>query len=251
MTSEPQRAPSPPRRSALVQQVIENLQYGISAGRWPVGSKLPLEAELLEEYQVSRVTLRQAVQALVHVGMLETIQGSGTFVRASHELHAVLARFLDGEELRHLLEARLAIEAQAAELAAAHATSEEIDELAEVLARSRAAATSGDIDALAPLSARFHRGVVVAAHNPVLTQLYSPLADDTEHTIREATSPRPMASFVDEHATILEAISRGDGEAAFVAARSHLAGVLHEQAERSRAPGVGPSIAAADTADQE
>lgn len=244
MTSAPQKAPRPPRRSALVQQVIQNLQHAIGSGRWPVGSKLPLEAELLEEYEVSRVTLRQAVQALVHVGMLETIQGSGTFVRASHELDAVLARFLDGEELRHLLEARLAIEAQAAELAAAHVTRAEIDELADVLARSHAAATSGDIDTLAPLSARFHRGVVLAAHNPVLTQLYSPLADDTEHTIREASSPRPMASFVDEHATILEAISRGDGEAAFTLARSHLTGVLDEQAARSRASGNGPSAAA-------
>ncbi|OLT54601.1 hypothetical protein BJF89_16410 [Corynebacterium sp. CNJ-954] len=249
--SKSQRAPSPPRRSALVQQVIENLQYAIGTGRWPVGSKLPLEAELLEEYEVSRVTLRQAVQALVHVGMLETIQGSGTFVRASHELDAVLARFLAGEELRHLLEARLAIEAQAAELAAAHVTSEEIDELADVLAQSRAAAASGDIDALAPLSARFHRGVVLAAHNPVLAQLYSPLADDTEHTIREATSPRPMASFVDEHATILEAISRGDGEVAFAAARSHLTGVLHEQVEHSPHPRIDPSIVTVDTSEQE
>ncbi|RKQ94572.1 DNA-binding FadR family transcriptional regulator [Mycolicibacterium mucogenicum 261Sha1.1M5] len=234
MTNTPQKVPSPPRKSALVQQVIENLQYSIGIGRWPVGSKLPLEADLLEEYEVSRVTLRQAVQALVHVGMLETIQGSGTFVRASHELDAVLARFLGGEELRHLLEARLAIEAQAAELAAAHATSEEIEELAEVLTQSHSAAASGDIDALAPLSARFHRGVVLAAHNPVLAQLYSPLADDTEYTIRDSTSPRPMTSFVDEHNVILDAIRRGDGKAAFVAARAHLGDVLREQAERSQ-----------------
>lgn len=240
MTSTLQNVPSPPRKSALVQQVIENLQYSIGTGRWPVGSKLPLEAELLDEYEVSRVTLRQAVQALVHVGMLETIQGSGTFVRASHELDAVLARFLGGEELRHLLEARLAIEAQAAELAAAHATRAEIDELADVLTQSRAVAASGDINALAPLSARFHRGVILAAHNPVLTQLYNPLADDTEHTIRDATSPRPITSFIDEHTTILEAISRGDGEAAFAAARSHLAGVLREQAERSHDGGEEP-----------
>ncbi|OLT54208.1 hypothetical protein BJF89_17240 [Corynebacterium sp. CNJ-954] len=230
MESKSQTPPGPPRRSALVQQVIENLQHSIAGGRWPVGSKLPLEAELVDEYEVSRGTLRQAVQALVHVGMLETIQGSGTFVRASHELDAVLARFLSGEELRHLLEARLAIEAQAAELAAANATSAEIDELAAVLERSRIATNRHDIDALAPLSAQFHRGIVLAAHNPVLAQLYSSLANDTEHTIREATSPRPMISFVDEHAEILKAISHGDGANAFAAARAHLMDVLREQA---------------------
>lgn len=230
-------APSPPRRSALVQQVIENLQHKISTGEWPVGGKLPLEAELLQEYRVSRVTLRQAVQALVHVGMLETIQGSGTFVRASQELDAVLARFVDGEDLRHLLEARLAIESEAAELAAAHATQSDLHELAAVLAESRVAAECEDLDALAPLSARFHRGVVLAAHNPILAQLYRPLAADTEHTIREASSARPLMSYVDEHTAILAAISRGDGTAAFAAARAHLTDVLREHAGQAPVPG--------------
>lgn len=223
------KPPNPPKRSALVQQVIENLQYRIISNEWPVGTKLPLETELLEEFQVSRVTLRQAVQALVHVGVLETIQGSGTFVRAAHEIDAVLARFLDGEELRHLLEARLAIETQAAELAATRATQEDVDTLETVLAESRVVAARGDITALAPLSARFHQGVVQASHNPVLIQLYNPIAADTEHTIRESSSPRPMASFVDEHTVILDAISRGDREAAFAAARGHLTDVLREQ----------------------
>lgn len=224
--------PWTPKRSALVQQVIEHLQHRIGSGEWPVDSRLPLEKELLEEYGISRVTLRQAVQALVHVGVLETIQGSGTFVRAAHELDAVLARFLGGEDLRHLLEARQAIESEAAELAAARRTPEDLLELETVISDSREAARHGDIDALAPLSARFHRGVVLAAHNRVLTQLYRPLASDTEHTIRDASSPRPMTSFVDEHAEILAAISRGDGEAAFAAARGHLTDVLREQVEQ-------------------
>lgn len=223
------KAPEQPKWSALVQQVIENLQHRIISGEWPVGSKLPLEAELLEKYDVSRVTLRQAVQALVHVGMLETIQGSGTFVRDSHELDTVLSRFLDGEKMRHVLEARLAIEAEAAELAAIRATPLDLDELAAVLSESRVAARRSDIDAVAPLSARFHHGVVLAAHNPVLAQLYAPIAADTEHTIREASSPRPMTSFVDEHTVILDAISRRDGTAAFAAARDHLTDSLHEQ----------------------
>lgn len=237
------KAPRPPKRSALVQQVIENLQHRVSSGEWRIGSKLPLETELLEQYRVSRVTLRQAVQALVHVGVLETIQGSGTFVRAAHELDAVLARFLDGEQLRHLLEARLAIESEAAELAAARATHEDLEGLAAVHEESREAAERGGIDMLAPLSARFHREVVLAAHNPVLAQLYKPIAADTEHTIREASSSRPITSYVDEHATILKAISRRDGMAAFAAARGHLIDVLREHADQT------PEAPAAETPD--
>lgn len=221
------------KRSVLVQQVIEDLQERITRGEWPVGSKLPLEAELMQIYDVSRVTLRQAVQSLVHVGVLETIQGSGTYVRSSHELNAVLARFLSGEELRHLLEARLAIESEAAALAAIRATQEEIDELAAILAESRSFAEQGDLEGLAPYSSRFHRGVVEAAHNPVLSRLYSPIAADTADTIRESESPRPIVSFVDEHMVILDAIARRDSEAAFSAARGHLSDVLREQEEYS------------------
>lgn len=219
-------APRLPKRSALVGQVIENLQYSISSGEWPVGSKLPLETELLETFGVSRVTLRQAVQALVHVGVLETIQGKGTFVLASHEIDTVLSRYLRGEDLRHLLEARLAIEAEAASLAALRATDEEIEQLTTILDQSRSIAQQGDIAALAPLSALFHNGIVAAAHNPVLFQIYSPLAAETEYTVLEASEHQPLLQFVDEHAEILEAISRHDSEAAFSLARNHLADTL-------------------------
>lgn len=231
------KTPSAPKRSALVQQVIEILQHNIASGRWPVGSRLPLEAELLDEYGVSRVTLRQAVQALVHVGVLETIQGNGTFVRASNELDAVLARFLSSNDLSYLLEARLAIETEAAELAAARATPEELKTLTAVLAESRTAAERADLDALAPLSARFHHLVVAAAHNPVLAHLYRAIEAGTEHSVREGSSHQPLEHFVREHAQILDAITRGQGSSALGAARAHLTAVLREHPRQGTAAG--------------
>ena len=215
-----------PKRSALVQQVIEVLRGNITSGRWPVGSRLPFESELLEQLEVSRVTLRQAVQALVHVGVLETIQGSGTFVRASNELDAVLSRFLAGEELRFLLEARLAIEGQAAQLAAARATPHDLAVLRAILDDSDAAAERRDLDALAPLSAQFHQSVVIAAHNPVLTHLHRALDAGTERTVREGSSHQPLSDFVAEHRSILHAVERRDEATAFTGARAHLLDVL-------------------------
>lgn len=229
-------APGAPKRSALVQQVIEILQHDIASGRWPVGSRLPLEADLLNEHGVSRVTLRQAVQALVHVGALETIQGSGTFVRASNEPDAVLARSLSGNHLSYLLEARLAIETEAAELAAVRATPEDLEILSTALSESRTAAERSDLDALAPLSARFHHSIVVAAHNPVLTHLYCAIESGTEHSVREGSSHQPLTYFVHEHTEILDAITRGDASAALATARAHLTAVLHEHPRQSDDP---------------
>lgn len=217
-----------PRRSALVRHVLAELQGGIQRGEWGLGSKLPPEAELLARLGVSRVTLRQAVQSLVHVGVLETIQGSGTYVRATNELDAVLGRFLQGSDLGYLLEARLAIEAEAAELAAVRAHTEDLQLMTALLRDSRSAAEQGDLEALTALSTRFHLAVVLAAGNPVIAHLYRGMDVGTEQSIREASSHQPLTSFVDEHEAILDAIQRRDPALALSRARHHLTAVLDE-----------------------
>jgi DNA-binding FadR family transcriptional regulator len=221
----------------LVAQVIDIMKRNISDGTWPVGSQLPLETELQDLYGVSRVTLRQAVQALVHVGLLETVQGSGTFVTASSELDAVLSRYLADSDLVHLLEARLAVEPEAADIAARRVTSAELSRMEQLLAESLRVAEAGDAEKLVPLSADFHRSVVLAAHNPLLTALYEAIEPATETTVRSGSDHAPLTSFVHEHGQILDALKRGDGEAAFAAARSHLGGVLVAQHPTDRESG--------------
>ncbi|MDF1605843.1 FadR/GntR family transcriptional regulator [Nocardioides sp. YIM 152315] len=220
-----------------MQQVLKQLQEPIERGEWPVGSKLPPEADLLVRFGVSRVTLRQAVQSLVHVGMLETIQGSGTYVRATHELDAVLHRFLSDADLRYVLEARLAIESQAAEIAAVRASQDDIAMMESLLGDSRIAAERGDFDLLIQLSARFHLAVILAAHNPVIAHLYRGMEVGTQQSIREGSSHQPLVKFVDEHDELLRAIRLRDPAAALRHARGHLEAVLDvHSAGPSRTP---------------
>ncbi|WP_075813728.1 FadR/GntR family transcriptional regulator [Corynebacterium sp. CNJ-954] len=216
-------------RSPLVTQVIDIMRKKVSSGAWPVGARIPLEAELQRDYGVSRVTLRQAVQALVHVGILVTVQGSGTYVRSTSELEAVFQRFLAEEDLTSLLEARLAIEPQAAELAALRATEDDLWRMGQILSSSRTAAKSGNLSELTPLSSQFHREMVHAAHNRLLDGIYKAMEPVTEHTVREGSGHEPLTSFVDEHEDILHAIRKGDGHRAFTAARNHLHGVIDVQ----------------------
>src|SRR5215468_7597999 len=79
-------------RTALVPQVIEQLQAQITSGEWAVGSRIPPEPDLAAALGVGRNTLREAVLALVHAGLLERRQGSGTFVVGARELAGAVGR---------------------------------------------------------------------------------------------------------------------------------------------------------------
>lgn len=66
--------------SPVYIQIHNQLRENIEDGKWKVGEKIPAERELAADFDVSRMTLRQAIQALVDEGILERRVGSGTFV---------------------------------------------------------------------------------------------------------------------------------------------------------------------------
>lgn len=69
---------------------MEEIKKKIIAGEYPVNSKLPNEFELSELFNVSRVTLRRAVKGLVDDGLVEKIQGVGTFVRKPQKVKRIV-----------------------------------------------------------------------------------------------------------------------------------------------------------------
>ena len=66
--------------SPVYIQIHNQIKKDIEAGKWKIGEKIPSERELAENFSVSRMTLRQAIQTLVDEGILERKIGSGTFV---------------------------------------------------------------------------------------------------------------------------------------------------------------------------
>ncbi|MFV2119542.1 FadR/GntR family transcriptional regulator, partial [Streptomyces sp. Act-28] len=101
---------SSPRRSALSDQVIAQLRNQITSGEWPVGSRIPTEPELVEQLGVARNTVREAVRALAHNGLLDIRQGSGTYVIATSELAGVMHRRFADADPRHVAELRSTLE---------------------------------------------------------------------------------------------------------------------------------------------
>jgi DNA-binding FadR family transcriptional regulator len=204
-------------RTSLVAQVIGQLQNLIESGEWPVGTRIPAEPVLTETLGVGRNTVREAVRALVHTGMLQTRQGDGTYVRAADSLGAALRRRLRRAGLMETQEVRSALERDAARLAAERRTDADIDAMRSALAYRTTVWESGDVDAFVRADVAFHRAVVAAAHNGMLADIYSHLTDGLHTLISSVTdSPLPGGdrTYFDSHADLLGAIDARDPDAA-------------------------------------
>ncbi|MGV9898478.1 POT-type proton-dependent oligopeptide transporter, partial [Streptomyces tendae] len=83
-----------PRRSALSEQVIAALRQQIASGEWPVGSRIPTEPELVEQLGVARNTVREAVRALAHNGLLVLVFAKETFALHGAARRKMIVAFL-------------------------------------------------------------------------------------------------------------------------------------------------------------
>ena len=208
------------RRSSLVDQVIEQLRTEIAGGGWPVGEKIPTEPVLSETLGVGRNTVREAVRALTHAGLLESRQGDGTYVRATSELSGAVRRRLETAELVEILEVRRGLEVEAARLAAVRRTDADIAAIALALARRDAAWADGDHTTFVEADLVFHTAVVEATHNQVLTDLYGDFSTALRASIGAAGTLLEHEDV--SHGPIAAAIESADPEAATEAAAACL-----------------------------
>ena len=123
----------PVRRMNLSAQIEQQLQQQILDGKWKAGDRLPSEHELCQTFQVSRVTIRQALQSMAAKGLIENRGGDGSFV-AQPAMSDFVAQvmpnvYLSDDPLRTVMEFRLLFEAPVAELAACRATDEQLRQM--------------------------------------------------------------------------------------------------------------------------
>ncbi|WP_371659017.1 FadR/GntR family transcriptional regulator [Streptomyces sp. NBC_00280] len=205
---------SHPRRSALSEQVIAALRNQITSGEWPVGSRVPTEPELVAQLGVARNTVREAVRALAHNGLLDIRQGSGTYVVATSELAGVMHRRFADADPRHIAELRSTLESGAAELAALRRTERDLKQLDTLLGRREEAWASGDAEAFVTADASLHMAVVAASHNDVMTAMYADLGEVLRDWLRDDVGGRLTPQSYVDHAPLVEAIRAGDAAAA-------------------------------------
>ncbi|WP_326599739.1 FadR/GntR family transcriptional regulator [Streptomyces sp. NBC_01803] len=210
-----------PRRSALADQVIGQLRHEITSGTWPVGSRIPTEPELVEQLGVARNTVREAIRALAHNGLLDIRQGSGTYVIATSELAGVMHRRFAEARPRDVAEVRSTLEAAAARLAALRRTPGELRQLETLLGRRDAAWATGDVERFVAADTAFHMAVVRASHNEVLTALYADLGTVVSEAVRQDVGDELRPGDHVDHGRLVAAIRASDVDTAGAEAGSY------------------------------
>ncbi|MDR7318189.1 FadR/GntR family transcriptional regulator [Brevibacillus nitrificans] len=206
-------------RSSLVKQIVEQLAKRVETGDWKVGERIPPEPELVEQLGVSRNTLREAVQALIHTGMLEARQGDGTYVRSSSEFGAAMQRRLQRSAVFEILEVRYGLEREIARLAALRRSSSDLANIREKL--EQAYRVFQDVDAYVRADVAFHIAIVEATKNSVMIDLYKHMTESLHLSVNStADLTGHIQTQFKTHAELVEAISIQDPDAAEAAVHS-------------------------------
>jgi DNA-binding FadR family transcriptional regulator len=210
-------------KTTLVDGVIRRLEELITSGEWPVGSRVPPEPELVRALGVSRNTVREAVRALVHAGLLDPRPGDGTYVRADTGLDAALERAARRWGALDALEVRSMLERDAARLAAKRRDADDLTAIGTAFRRrQRAAAGPERGREFVEADAAFHQALVAATHNRVLIELYAHLADPLRQSVTEVLRAGDDGTDA-SHRALADAIEAGDPDAAEDAATGLLA----------------------------
>jgi GntR family transcriptional repressor for pyruvate dehydrogenase complex len=219
-------------RRGLPDQLVSRIIAAVAAGEHPPGSRLPPEDVLAGRYDVSRLTLREAVKVLRDKGVLRVEQGRGTFVNAPGEWSVLDPALLatrsalggDSALATKLIEARRVVEVGVAELAALRRTTEDLDRMRGAIDRMRNAHQAGDVAEFSEADVAFHDVLNQAADNPFLAALFQPIASLAYEVRRHTSSTeRLRVVAVAGHERILAAVVAGDPGAAAAAASDHLA----------------------------
>ena len=210
------------RREPLADQAAGLLLERIRSGEWMLGEKLPGETTLAPQLGVGRSTVREAIRQLAGRGVLASRQGAGVFVTAldaPEDWDAVLRK----AGIVAVIEARIAIETEAAALAAERRTPSDLRAIRRALADR--AAQRADIESHVDADTAFHRTVVAAAHNPVLLDLFDSFTPRLRAAMIEML--RIRREFGDDadhdaHTEQADAIAARDAAGAAERSRAHL-----------------------------
>lgn len=236
-------------------KVVQRLRILIEQSNMQIGDRLPAERKLSEQLSVSRSSLREAIQQLVTMGILQSKAGAGTYL---HQLPANWSQDQIVEPLSDLLsqdpeyrfdvqEARIVLEGGTAWYAAQRATVEDKQKIRKYFDQINHFQLQGDDAQSAIADANFHLAIAEASHNLVLIQMMRSLFDLLQYNVmlgrrKVYTTPRHFEKLHDQHFQVMDAIDRQDPEAARKAVCGHIEFVVQrvrlideEEARRQRA----------------
>ena len=211
-------------RTRLVDNIISEIKDKIIQGELKDGDMLASQDELSKNMGVSRASLREALNRLELMGLIESIQGRGTFVRtvAHTDFMNPLTTFLamDQESALDILEARGYIEGAVAAMAANNASEDDLNKLEDVLKKMEQAAGAEDLKRFIAMDVQFHLMVAECSKNRVMAKIAEIIRDLLHQLIQmvfdslKTSIPHTMARTITLHRNVYESIRRRDARSA-------------------------------------
>ncbi len=219
------------KKPPLSKEVERHLKRSILKRIYNVGEKLPSERELVDQFQVSRVTVREALRGLQQSGLVKIKRGreAGAYV-CEPNFFAITDNFQNLVEMgkvnfSHLIEIRLYTEPDVARSVALHRTAEDIDILTQLLDQAEAYSQTSRRKARL-MNVRFHCELAKILDNALIiflcesiTQVYSTNIIERTHT---RLDKKQIGKLISEHREILYAIHKRKPEEAFERTKKHL-----------------------------
>lgn len=220
---------------SVANLLARKLREAIARGDFAVGSSLPTERDLMDDYQVSRATVREALRILSAQDMIVVRRGrsGGSFVSnpTSNSLVRSLNHFIGGQDFRFidLVAAREAIEPAAAAQAALLRTEEKLEALR--LASEECERALGDAERFIEANLKWHLALAEASENPLFVAFLTSLST-AMHTATsfEEFDIRIRKAVIGVHWQIYDAIRQRDPEAARRRTMRHLSAYSDELA---------------------
>ena len=212
------------KKQSVASQVFKQLKQNIVNGTWKLGEKLPSENELVQMFGVSRISVREALKQLVSLGLVETRQGEGSFVKQleadSHMNDLFHLMVLKREEIVELIKYREIIEVGAIALAVERAEKSDILALEEnVRAHEQ---FKDDYERAARIDLEFHLLLAKASKNPFVIKANSLMKDVFHAVMTQTVDEMGTSHGIFYHKKLITAIKARDKESAVSIMREHL-----------------------------
>lgn len=200
----------------LVDEVYKKMKEKILSGEWEPGEKIPSENKLSKKFGVSRNTIRNAIQKLKGLNVIETKQGQGTFLSENLNSSIVSSIIPDmifsDDEMLDVLEFRSVIEKENARLAAVRADEEDIKEIKKAL--DQMIEHQDDYKEYSLWDYKFHLNIAKASKNKILYQTMLRLKDILFHHLEEMNKEGDFKKSIEGHKKLYAAIKNKDPELA-------------------------------------
>jgi DNA-binding FadR family transcriptional regulator len=235
----------PIRAPRAFEEIVQQIRAEISEGRLKVGSRLPTERELSEEFNVSRNTVREALRSLEHAGLIHLKKGSagGAFI-CEPSAGAISTGLMDMYHLgavkpAQLTQARIWLESIVVREACQHAAPADIEALNANIAAAERASKDGDFLQRTETNLDFHRLLARMTANPIMVTVMNGVLDVLREFVLKIGDSDNPSYVVPSRRRFMKHFAAGNAEAAVIEMESSLKKLQRSYLSRDDAPADG------------